>query len=72
MNRVWSGGSWVELTAADDGRSHLVAQRAYAEGLAAGTGRYRTLCGRTVLPTALITAPGPACRSCRDAVRATR
>jgi hypothetical protein len=61
----------VELTAAGDGLSHCVTESAYREGLTAGSGRYRTLCGRIVLATAMMTAPGPACRTCRDTVRST-
>ena len=69
MNRVWCGGTSVELTAVDDGRSHRVHIDAYSATLASGTGRYRTLCGRTVLATSMVTAPGPECRPCRDALR---
>ena len=69
MNRVWWGSSSVELTGADDGLSHRVTENAYREGLSAGAGRYRTMCGRTVLATSMITAPGPACRRCHDAAR---
>ena len=69
MNRVWCGTSYVELTAVDDGLSHCVSETAYREGLTTGAGNYTTVCGRTVLATAMITAPGPACRKCRDVVR---
>ena len=69
MNRVWSGASYVELTAVGDGLSHCVSDTAYREGLTTGSGRYTTVCGKTVLATAMITAPGPACRTCRDVVR---
>jgi hypothetical protein len=66
VNRVWFGGSYVELTAADDGLRHRVAERAYEEGLETGTGRYKTLCDRTVMTAAMITVPGPSCRACRQ------
>ena len=62
----------VELTAVEDGRSHRVDIDIYCAGLTSGTGRYTTLCGRIVLAVSMITAPGPECRSCRDAVRRTR
>jgi hypothetical protein len=64
VNRVWFGGSYVELTAADDGLRHRVAERAYEEGLETGTGRYKTLCDRTVMTAAMIAVPGPSCRAC--------
>ena len=64
MNRVWFGGSYVELTAADDGLRHRVTGQAYEEGLETGAGRYKTLCDRTVMTAAMITVPGPSCRAC--------
>ena len=64
MNRVWRGGGVVELTAVEDGRSHRVTSDAYSDGLTAGTGRYRTLCGRIVLAASMTSAPGPKCRGC--------
>ncbi len=77
MARCWAGGRvtprkgphHIELTAADDGVSHRVTETAYREGLASGAGHYQALCGRRVLVASMITAPGRACRSCRDAVR---
>lgn len=69
MNRVWWGRGLVELTAVEDGRSHRVDVDEYGAGLASGSGRYRTKCGRTVLATSMVAAPGPECRACRDVVR---
>lgn len=65
MNRVWFERPYFELTAADDGLNHRVTQRAYTAGLRSGEGRYKTLCGRMVPATAMITEPGPVCRACR-------
>ena len=69
MNRVWYGSRYVELRGADDGLSHRVAESAYTEGTTSGTGRYKTLCGRSVLATTLIMEPGPVCRACSEAQR---
>jgi hypothetical protein len=69
MNRVWWGDALIELTAVEDGRSHRVDIDAYGVGLTSGTGRYRTLCGRSVLAASMITAPGPGCRECRRIAR---
>ena len=69
MNRVWCGTGFVELTGADDGLSHRVTESAYRQALAAGAGRYRTVCGRTVPAASMITAPGRSCRTCRDTAR---
>jgi hypothetical protein len=66
VNRIWSGASYVELTAAGDGLRHRVNEYAYEEGLTTGAGHYKTLCGRTVMAAAMITVPGPACRACRQ------
>ena len=66
MNRIWSGPSYVELTAAADGLRHRIAEPAYEEGLTTGAGRYTALCGRSVMTAALITVPGPVCRECRQ------
>ena len=64
VSRAWTGGRFVQMNAAETGKSHLVAEAAYAEGLTTCSGRYRTLCGVQVLATALVTAPGPACAEC--------
>ena len=66
---MWLGSSYVQLTAAADGLIHRVTERAYTQGLTSGAGRYKTLCGRTVLVTTLITEPGPVCPACREALR---
>ena len=61
--------SYIELTAAEDGRSHRVTQAVYDEGITAGRGRYATACGRVVLAASLNTAPGADCLLCIKAVR---
>jgi hypothetical protein len=61
--------SYIELTAAEDGRSHRVTQAVYDEGINNGHGRYAAACGRVVLAASLNTAPGPDCLLCTAAVR---
>ena len=71
VNAVWWGLGDVELTGADDGMSHRVTESAYSEGLTNGAGRFTATCGRDVLAAAMVTAPGPACRRCREVARST-
>lgn len=67
---MWTPLLYIEVTGADDGLSHRVAQPVYDQCVACGEGRYLALCGKVVLAAALITQPGPVCRLCLASVTA--
>jgi hypothetical protein len=50
------------MTCASDGRDHAVTEHAQQEGR--DSGRYQSLCARTILPRAMMSPPGPTCAAC--------
>jgi hypothetical protein len=67
---VWTRLLFIEVTGADDGLSHRVAQHVYDECLAFGDGKYVALCGRLVPAASMNTQPGKPCAMCVASVRA--
>lgn len=66
---MWTRLLFVEVTGADDGLSHRVAQQVYDECLAAGAGKYFAVCGRLVPAAAMNAQPGKSCALCIASVR---
>lgn len=60
--------SCVELTCALDGLSHRVDDADYGVGMSGRHGRYRAICGRSVLASSLCALPGPPCSTCHDVI----
>lgn len=61
--RQIQGGRTVEVVDARTHTAHHLTDDAYAEGMRA-KGHYYAVCGREVLPAALVAPPGQTCRSC--------
>jgi len=70
MSRAVIGGTFVQLTSAADGMSHLISFPLYEEGLISGEGEYMASCGKNVLSAAMVAEPGGRCALCRAAMTA--
>ena len=56
--------AYVDLTCGADGLAHRIHPHDHLDGLAAARGRFRALCGATVLAGSLAAAPGRRCPAC--------
>ncbi len=66
--RVWI--TW--MTCAGDGWEHAVGDEQVADGCRRGTGRYRSVCGRLIMPGPLACPPGLRCPNCTAALPGPR
>lgn len=66
------GGDTVAMTSVVDGQCHRVTHDALALGIAEGHGVYEAMCGRRLMPAAMICADGPSCPRCGLVTHARR
>lgn len=60
----------LHVACVSDGRDHWISEAQLVD--ARPSGRYRAVCGRLVLPTALVTPPGRVCSACSVVLGAGR
>jgi hypothetical protein len=67
---AWTRLLYVQVTGADDGLSHQVAQAVYQRCLATGDGYFLATCGRRVPAASMTVGPSQACKLCFASVQA--
>lgn len=60
----------IWLTSVTGEADHAVTDEEMSAAMAEDTGLYRTLCGAIIIAAPLVCPPSPACRRCREIVRA--
>ncbi len=61
----------LAMTSVSGSRTHLITAAAFDDGVWQSAGRYRAVCGATVVAASMSSIPGPDCRPCHEPARSS-